>query len=51
MIRGLKHPSYEERERELGLFRLKKKKLRECLRAAFLYLNVATINLERDFFR
>lgn len=49
MIRGLKHPSFEDRVRELGLFRLKKRRLWGCHRAAFLYLKVATRKLERDF--
>ena len=38
MIQGLKHMTYEERRRDLGLFNLQKRRVRGDLRAAFNFL-------------
>ena len=41
MIRGLEHPSYEDKHRELGLFGLQNRRLWGDLIAAFQYLKRA----------
>lgn len=48
-LRGMKHFSYDERLRELGLFRLEKRRLRADLRASSHTCNEPTGELFRDY--
>ena len=51
MIQGMKHLSYEDRLRELGLFSLEKRRLQSDLRAAFQYLKRSYKKVEDRLFR
>jgi len=50
MIRGLKHIFYKEKLREMGLFSLEKRFLREDLIVALLYLKEAYKQEETSFY-
>jgi len=49
MIREMEHISHEDRLRDLGLFCLQKRKLKEGLQVAFQYLKGTYRKLQRDF--
>jgi len=49
MFQGMEHLCCEERQRELGLFSLEKRRLQGDLTAGFQYWKGPTRKLERDF--